>query len=228
MSRRRVSFAAASCGVVAIAALLTAQGPANEFKPDTTFTGSSLTGWTALGAADWQAQAGEIVGRPRAGGQGGWLVLDKSYQDVNFFTRFRCVAPCQAGVLFRLRKTGTGITGVYVSLKDDDLKAYRITLDAEGRETARDALRPAAPFVRVALPPAPAAATAPASGRRFFDGRRRPWRRTCQAPHAVARAAAAGARHPSERLESAERHDGCEHHPSDPESVLRLHSRRDG
>ena len=165
MARRGLSLAAASCGVVAIAALLSAQGPANEFKPDTTFTGSSLAGWTSLGAADWEAQAGEIVGRPRGGGQGGWLVLDKSYQDVNFFTRFRCVAPCQAGVLFRLRKTGTGITGVYVSLKDDDLKAYRITLDAEGRETARDALRPAAPFVRVMPPPAPAVAgAAPAAG----------------------------------------------------------------
>src|SRR5688572_21089177 len=142
MPRSGLSFGAALCCVVAVAALLTAQGPANEFKPDTTFAGSSLTGWSPLGAADWQAQAGEIVARPRAGGQGGWLVLDKSYQDVNFFTRFRCTGTCQAGVLFRLRKTGAGITGVYVSLKDDDLKTYRVTLDAEGRETARDALRP--------------------------------------------------------------------------------------
>ena len=138
---------------VAPAVLLTAQGPANEFTPDTTFSGSSLTGWKTLGAADWQAQAGEIVGRPRAGGQGGWLVLDKSYQDVNFFTRFRCSGPCQAGVLFRLRKTEAGMTGVYVSLADGDLKTYRVTLDAEGRDTARDALRPAAPFLRVAPPP---------------------------------------------------------------------------
>jgi hypothetical protein len=52
MSRIRLSVAAASCSVVAVAALLAAQGPANEFKPDTTFTGSSLTGWTPLGAAD--------------------------------------------------------------------------------------------------------------------------------------------------------------------------------
>ena len=146
------------CAVVVVAALLTAQGPANEFTPDTTFAGSSLTGWRPLGAADWQAQAGEIVGRPRAGGQGGWLVLDRSYQDLNFFTRFRCAGPCQAGVLFRLRKTDTGMTGVYVSLQDADLKTYRITLDPEGRETARDALRPAAPFVRVAPPPTVAGA----------------------------------------------------------------------
>ena len=94
MSRSRLSFAAVSCAVVAIAALLTAQGPANEFIPDTTFSGSSLKGWTTLGAVDWQAQSGEIVGRPRTG-EGGWLVLDKSYQDVNFFTRFRCTGTCQ-------------------------------------------------------------------------------------------------------------------------------------
>src|SRR5687767_13949929 len=122
MSRIGLSFAAVSGCVVAVASLLTAQGPANEFTPTTIFTGWSLTGWTPLGAADWQAQSGEIVGRPRAGGQGGWLVLDTSYQDVNFFTRFRCTGPCQTGLLFRLQKTDTGMTGVYVSLKDDDLR----------------------------------------------------------------------------------------------------------
>src|SRR6188472_422144 len=104
MSRSRLAFAAVSCAVVAIAALLSAQGPASEFTPDTTFSGSSLNGWTTLGAVDWQAQSGEIVGRPRSA-EGGWLVLGKSYQDVNFYTRFRCSRPCQAGVLFRLRKT---------------------------------------------------------------------------------------------------------------------------
>jgi hypothetical protein len=151
---------------VAPAVLLTGQGPANEFKPDTVFTGSSLTGWQPVGAADWRAQDGEIIGRPRAGAQGGWLVLDKSFQDVNFFTRFRCNGPCKAGVLFRMQKTATGMTGVYVSLDDNDLKTYRLTLDAEGREVSRAALRPAAPFIRVA-PPAPAEGTAPARGGGF-------------------------------------------------------------
>ena len=150
------------------AVLLTAQGPANEFKPDTTFTGSSLTGWQPLGAADWQAQNGELIGRPRSAGQGGWLVLDKSYQDVNFFTRFRCTGPCKAGVLFRVQKTASGgMTGVYVSLDDNDLKTYRLTLDAEGREISRDALRPAAPFIRVAPPAPPPDSNAPARGAGF-------------------------------------------------------------
>jgi hypothetical protein len=159
MSRRRLSLAAVSCVFVGIAVILTAQGPANEFIPDTTFTASTLSGWTSLGSGEWQANAGEIVGRPRAGTQGGWLVLDKSYQDVNFFTRFRCSGPCQAGVVFRLRKTNAGMTGIYVSLQDADLKTYRITLDGEGRITARDALRPVAPFIRVAPPPAAANAS---------------------------------------------------------------------
>ena len=77
-------------------------------------------------------------------GQGGWLVLGKSYQDVNFFTRFRCSGPCQAGVLFRLQKTEAGMTGVYISLADGDLKTYRVTLDAEGRhhQSATRCVRP--------------------------------------------------------------------------------------
>ena len=169
MPRSGLSLAAVSCAVVAVAAILAAQGPANEFTPDTTFSGSTLTGWRALGAAEWQAQAGEIIGRPRAGAQGGWLVLDRSYQDVNFFARFRCTGPCQAGVVFRLRKTDAGMTGIYVALQDTDLKTYRITLDGEGRITAREALRPVPPFVRVAPPPAPADAAAANAGRGGFS-----------------------------------------------------------
>lgn len=169
MSRRGLSLAAVSCAVIAVAAILTAQGPANEFTPDTTFTGSTLTGWRSLGAAEWKAQAGEIIGRPRAGKEGGWLVLDRSYQDVNFFTRFRCAGPCQAGVVFRLRKTDAGMTGIYVSLQDADLRTYRITLNAEGRITAREALRPVAPFLRVAPPPAAGDTTTAGAGRGGFS-----------------------------------------------------------
>lgn len=153
MTKKQLCLAAAACAIVGTAVILTAQGPANEFKPDTTFTGSSLTGWRPLGEADWQAQDGEIVGRPRTNARGGWLVLDKSYQDVNFFTRFRCAGSCDAGILFRMQKTDAGMTGVYVSFKENDLKTYRVRLDAEGRETMRTELRPVGPFVRAAPPP---------------------------------------------------------------------------
>src|SRR5688500_12564862 len=109
----------ASTLALALTVLPTAQGPANDFTPDTIFSGSSLSGWQMLGGADWLSQNGEIIGRPRAGAHGGWLVLDKSYQDVNFFTRFRCSGACNAGVLFRMQKTSNGMTGVYVSLEEE-------------------------------------------------------------------------------------------------------------
>ena len=53
-----------------------ASGP--SFRPDTTMDGSSLKGWHTFGQADWRAEKGEIVGAPKAGGSGGWLVLDES------------------------------------------------------------------------------------------------------------------------------------------------------
>src|SRR6185437_2069335 len=57
-----------------------------SFLADHVFSGSELTGWHTFGQADWRAENGEIVGKAHAGGNGGWLVLDKSYQDVLFFT----------------------------------------------------------------------------------------------------------------------------------------------
>ena len=51
------------------------------FVPDVTFTGSSLSGWHSVGQANWKAQDGEIVGMPKSV-DGGWLVLDKSFEDI--------------------------------------------------------------------------------------------------------------------------------------------------
>ena len=64
---------------VLVIASMNAAGP--TFRPDVVFKGSALTGWTPLGQADWRAQNGEIIGTPKQPG-GGWLVLNKSYQDV--------------------------------------------------------------------------------------------------------------------------------------------------
>ena len=74
---------------------LVAVGP--SFVPDVTFTGSSLAGWQTVGNAEWRAENGEIVGKPTAPG-GGWLVLDKSYQDVGVYLEYRCTGGCQTGV----------------------------------------------------------------------------------------------------------------------------------
>jgi hypothetical protein len=51
-----------------------------NFVPDYVFKGSVLTGWHKLGQAEWPAENGEIIGVPKD--NGGWLVLDKSYQDI--------------------------------------------------------------------------------------------------------------------------------------------------
>src|SRR5437899_1655091 len=84
-----------------------------NFAPDVTFKGSTLTGWHKLGQADWRAENGEIIATPKEG-SGGWLVLDKGYQDVAFYASFRCSGACNAGVLLRAEKTAAGLKGVYV------------------------------------------------------------------------------------------------------------------
>ncbi len=137
----------------ALSMVLSAQGPASDFLPDSTFQGSRLTGWQPLGQAAWEARDGEILGSTNKGQAGGWLVLDQPYQDVDFFTRFRCATSCRTGILFRLEKTAEGFTGVYVSLSDGDLATYRLVLDADGKERSRQKLRPVGPFLRVAPPP---------------------------------------------------------------------------
>src|SRR3954471_17322902 len=88
----------------AASAWIGAQGPANDFRPDSTFSGSTLAGWHTLGPAQWKAQNGELIGTSSGAG-GGWLVLDASYQDLNFFARFRCAGNCRTGILFRAEKT---------------------------------------------------------------------------------------------------------------------------
>jgi hypothetical protein len=136
-----------------------AAGP--SFRPDVTFTGSSLTGWRMHGDADWRAQDGEIVGVPKQPG-GGWLVLDRSYQDVGFYASFRCTGGCKPGVLLRAEKTADGFKGVFVSLAEGDIASYAIAFDASGRETKREALRSAGGQVRSLrlLIPMPAQAVA--------------------------------------------------------------------
>src|SRR3954453_22465763 len=90
-------------GLFALAMI--AAGPA-DFVPDGAIKGSALTGWHKLGPAEWKAENGEVIVSPGAGG--GWLVLDKGYQDVEFFLNFRCSGTCSTGVLVRAAKTPEG------------------------------------------------------------------------------------------------------------------------
>ena len=136
-----------------------AGGPRN-FVPDWTFTGNALTGWQPVGQADWRVENGEIVGRPKSP-EGGWLVLNQQYQDVQFTTAFRCVSGCSAGVMIRGERTPDGIKGVYVSAMGGEPGAYAIRVDAQGKEVGRERLGGGGGMVRIATPP-PAAPAAPA------------------------------------------------------------------
>ncbi len=139
-----------------MAVLASAQGPVPDFRADSTFTGSTLTGWKPLGEAKWTASGGEITGTGT-----GWLVSEKSWQDVGFFARFQCKGECKTGVLLRAQKTAAGMKGILLSLAVGDEFSYAVTLDAAGKELSRTKLAAVGPFIRVA----PAANAAPAPGR---------------------------------------------------------------
>ena len=129
-------------------------GVGPSFRPDARITGTDLTGWTPLGDATWRLENGEIIGTPKSAA-GGWLLLNRSFQDVGFYTRFRCTGGCQTGVLFRAEKTPLGMKGIYLSLTDDDFATQRVTLDGQGRLAQRDALRSGGGQTRIAPPADP-------------------------------------------------------------------------
>ena len=144
-----------------------------SFLADYIFSGSQLSGWHVLGQADWRAENGEIIGKAHPGSNGGWLVLDKSYQDVLFFARFRAPAGSKTGVLVRAENTpDAGLKGIFVSLDPQDLNSYQLILDSDGKEISRSQLRPVPPDSnRFALPVAPgsqAAAPPPNSPKLFL------------------------------------------------------------
>ncbi len=135
------SFVITAAAVTALVFGLHAEKPA-QFIPDGTFKGSTLAGWHVLGGATWKAQNGELVGTAAAGG-GGWLVMDKGFQDVQLFTNYECMGTCQSGVLLRAQKTADGgMRGVYISLTGGELGSYLVTIDAQGKELTREKIVP--------------------------------------------------------------------------------------
>jgi len=147
-------FIASSC----IAILGLAQAPLSEFTlsfiPDYTFKGSSLNGWHTLGDAEWQAKDGEIIGKAKPNSNGGWLVLDKSYQDIGFHSLFKTTGNSTTGVLLRMEKIPEGYRGVLLTLKNGDVNSYSVVLDGNGKEIKREKLRNAGGInYRIAPPP---------------------------------------------------------------------------
>src|SRR5258708_643322 len=119
-----------------------------NFLPDAVFKGSSLTGWHKLGQAAWRAENGEIIGTLKE--SGGWLVLDKGYQDIAFYASLRCTGACKTGVLLRAEKTADGMKGIYVSLAEGEIAAYDVLLDTQGKETSRTEPGPGpGPMIRI-------------------------------------------------------------------------------
>ena len=118
-----------------------------SFVPDAKV--KSLDGSTKLGAAEWSARDGEIAASGKSGV--GWLLLDHSFQDVGIHTLFKSTGG-EIGFAFRLEKTAEGTKGVMVSIKDDQVASYRITIDPQGKETFREQLRYAGSIIRLAPP----------------------------------------------------------------------------
>ncbi len=142
-------LAARHVGLLAALAFSSFAAVTPTFVPDITFKGSSLSGWHTLGNASWQAKNGELTGSGD-----GWLVLDRSYQDVAFFAAFQADPEAKTGVLLRAEKTPEGgLKGVYVALSEGELGTYSLVLDSQGHELKRDKLRPAGSQIRIA--PAP-------------------------------------------------------------------------
>jgi hypothetical protein len=159
----RKAFLAAGGGALL---LLPAFSVGPTFIPDTTFKGSTLAAWHPQGDADWRAENGEIIGNPKSA-SGGWLLMDKELQDSGFYASFKCTGGCQTGILLRAEKIADGMKGLLVSLAEGQQGLFRITLDATGKVTHRDKLRPATSMIRFGQPastPAPAAAPGPGRG----------------------------------------------------------------
>ena len=156
MLNRRTLLSAAF--VIFGTARMFAGGP--SFQPDVTFHGSSLSGWHTLGHASWHAENGELIGSPQST-SGGWLMMDKSYQDVGLFAEFRCSSGCETGAIFRVEKTENGWKGIFVSLTEPGTPSYNVTLDGQGNIVTRDKLRRGGGLMRIAPPPNPNASATP-------------------------------------------------------------------
>src|SRR4051812_28115346 len=123
MSHTR-SFLVSAAGILGFAGAVLAQ----NYNIDTTYKAASLAGWHVLGDATWRVENGEYVGTPKSP-KGGWLVLDKSLQDVGVFARFRCTGGCKTGALLRASKTADGMKGVYVALAGEEPGSFAMKLD---------------------------------------------------------------------------------------------------
>lgn len=97
---------------ISVAATAAPLSPVADWMPDTIYSGEMIDGLPAGGEVDWHIEGKDIVARPRPGGRGGWLLLDRPLQDVAAYVEFKCANPCDAGLVVRAARTdGGGFAG---------------------------------------------------------------------------------------------------------------------
>jgi Domain of Unknown Function (DUF1080)/FG-GAP-like repeat/FG-GAP repeat len=159
MLQRRSLEISISLIAILLSASLGGQTPApsihGTFVPDWTFKGSALTGTDQIGQAAWRAENGEIVGTPKSA-DGGWLLINPGYQDVQVAGSYRCAAECTVGVMLRGEKSASGITGIYTTLAGGPPAPAAVTVDPDGRIGNREPLtRSGGAMLRIQPPPPP-------------------------------------------------------------------------
>jgi hypothetical protein len=142
------------CGTAAIGQTGTPLKGAS-FAPDGLVTNPSV-GMHTSGSATWTVANGELIGK--GGTDGGWLISDKSYQDVGVYTAFKCEAACDAGVLVRMTKTADGMKGNFLALKGTKMEPSSVVIDASGKMAQQTADPSVGPMQRFVPPPSPTAA----------------------------------------------------------------------
>jgi hypothetical protein len=140
MARRRAGVAAVAAFGVAFTLVAFGQQPARLVGG---LDGTDPAAWHAKGSATWRVEGREIIGTVSSGG-GGWLLSDRGYQDLGVKFSFRCTGECQTGILLGMESAGERATGTYISLTDDDLHAYELSVGSRGQELERRKLAPAA------------------------------------------------------------------------------------
>jgi len=171
MFQRRLLVISIALVAVALSITPEAQSPAPDrpatFVPDWTFKGSALTGTEKIGQTTWRAENGEIVGTPTSP-DGGWLLINPGYQDVQLSGSYRCAAACNVGVMVRSEKTAAGMKGIYKTLAGGPPETAAVTVDSQGHIAGREPItRPGGAMLRIQPPPTPPSggAAAGAGGR---------------------------------------------------------------
>jgi len=137
---------------------------AQSFSPDVAYQSNTLRGWSPKGSGTWKPEGGNIVGN--GGTNGALLLSDASYQDVAFYSEFRCNNPCDAGLLLRVKSTPDGgLKGILVSFSESVLPTFAVSIDREGKIISREVLARGGLLQRVTPPPAKPQIAGPARPR---------------------------------------------------------------